>query len=703
MAVRAFGPALFLPLQRALSARQLRTPVTTKFITFATSSTASQARKFAPSSGSPAAVATANRLTSMAGQPATVDASMTATSALITPSVTSATALAMEKGEAEEGEIKKEVPKVGKRKRKDAATIGLRKELDLLSKKGDVAGALAFYDLHSAAGSFDFQQYNYNILLYLCAAAASGQVNMALKDGEPIPAPPEGGSLTTLRNGSSLAFSVPVSPELQSMAARRGLEILSRMRKDGIQINEAALTSAARLAAAQGEGEEAFSHVLEMERLGLGPRLRSYIPALNCFCKQGNAQRALVVDEQMQKVGVQAGEEELASLIGVCSRNSMAEKVYSLFDRVRKGFRGLNSTTVDTIEEWFKSEGAVRATREGGERVSETEMVEALKSKGGGWHGLGWIGRGAWKTERVHLSEKGVCKSCGQRLETIDLDPAETDIFANSLAKLAHERESRNSEFKRFEEWLEGCGPVSAIVDAANIGLCNQNFAGGGFNFRQLDNVVEAVRKMDPQKRIPLIIVHHKRTKDGPAAQPFAQSCIARWRKARALYTTPTGSNDDWYWLYAAVRHNALLVTNDEMRDHLFQLLGNDFFPRWKERHQVRYSFSGRGPSLHLPPPYSIVIQESPSGGLHIPKIQGDGDFLSQREWLCVTRPGQSQTESQVESQTASENISLNEEVKVMECKTGGEGTDRVRVEIVEHVTERKVDAELEICPDYQI
>jgi len=52
-----------------------------------------------------------------------------------------------------------------------------------------------------------------------------------------------------------------------------------------------------------------------------------------------------------------------------------------------------------------------------------------------------------------------------------------------------------------------------------------------------------------------------------------------------------------------------LLVTNDEMRDHLFQLLGTSFFPRWKEKHQVRLTFSKRGPTLHLPPPYSIVIQ----------------------------------------------------------------------------------------------
>ena len=41
------------------------------------------------------------------------------------------------------------------------------------------------------------------------------------------------------------------------------------------------------------------------------------------------------------------------------------------------------------------------------------------------------------------------------------------------------------------------------------------------------------------------------------------------------------------YWLYAAIKFKCLLVTNDEMRDHIFQLLGNDFFPKWKERHQV--------------------------------------------------------------------------------------------------------------------
>ena len=149
----------------------------------------------------------------------------------------------------------------------------------------------------------------------------------------------------------------------------------------------------------------------------------------------------------------------------------------------------------------------------------------------------------------------------------------------------------------------------------------------------QLDNVVRAVMRSSPQHARPLVVLHHKRTRDGPANAPVAKQILSRYWDASALYTTPTGSNDDWYWLYAAVRHGAQLVTNDEMRDHLFQLLGTDFFPKWKERHQVRYSFSPDGLQLHMPPPYSKVLQESAGGGWHFPEA---GDPT---RWLCVTRP----------------------------------------------------------------
>ncbi|KAK8966264.1 hypothetical protein KSP40_PGU009567 [Platanthera guangdongensis] len=141
---------------------------------------------------------------------------------------------------------------------------------------------------------------------------------------------------------------------------------------------------------------------------------------------------------------------------------------------------------------------------------------------------------------------------------------------------------------------------------------------------------------MSPSKKLPLVVLHCSRVRAGPADKPNNKRLLASWKKAGALYATPPGSNDDWYWLYAAVNCKSLVVTNDEMRDHLFALLGNNFFPRWKEKHQVRLTISS-GPTFHMPPSYSIIIQESERGSWHIPTHTGD-DIETPRQWVCANR-----------------------------------------------------------------
>ncbi|KAG4391660.1 hypothetical protein GLYMA_05G230102v4 [Glycine max] len=129
---------------------------------------------------------------------------------------------------------------------------------------------------------------------------------------------------------------------------------------------------------------------------------------------------------------------------------------------------------------------------------------------------------------------------------------------------------------------------------------------------QKINAVANEICQTLPSKKFPLIILHNKRSKGDKMDEPINRSLIDKWNNADALYATPSGSNDNWYWLYAAIKFRCLLVTNDEMRDHLFQLLGNDFFPKWKERHQVRFSFSDTGsPVFHMPPPCSVVIQVS--------------------------------------------------------------------------------------------
>jgi proteinaceous RNase P len=78
-----------------------------------------------------------------------------------------------------------------------------------------------------------------------------------------------------------------------------------------------------------------------------------------------------------------------------------------------------------------------------------------------------------------------------------------------------------------------------------------------------------------------------------------AEAIIARWQERGLVYRVPPGSNDDWYWLYAAVYSQAqpgndgrvALVSNDLMRDHHFAMLAPKDFLTWRERHQVRFRF----------------------------------------------------------------------------------------------------------------
>merc|ERR1711935_1225910 len=65
---------------------------------------------------------------------------------------------------------------------------------------------------------------------------------------------------------------------------------------------------------------------------------------------------------------------------------------------------------------------------------------------------------------------------------------------------------------------------------------------------------------------------------------------MSMW-ETNVLYKTPPGMNDDWFWMHAALKYKTLVVTNDEMRDHHFQMLAPKFFLRWKERHQIHFDF----------------------------------------------------------------------------------------------------------------
>ncbi|KAL2342532.1 hypothetical protein Fmac_003817 [Flemingia macrophylla] len=545
-------------------------------------------------------------------------------------------------------EVCERVKKKKKKKSKDSPEVKLKNDFDMCSKRGDVMGALSLYD-SAISEDVKLGQHHYTVLLYLCSSAAVGVVRPA-KSGSgartlnALVSSNEGFTESTYTtndryfevdanadlNSTHKDGILLVSEDVKRYALQRGFEVYENMRVDKVPMNEAALTAVARMAMSMGDGDMAFEMVRQMKDLGISPKLRSYGPALSTFCDNGELDKAFAVEKHMLEHGVYPEEPELEALLRVSIGAGNSDKVYYVLHKLRSSVRKVLPTTASLIVDWFKSK---QASRIGKRKWDKRLIMEATENNGGGWHGQGWLGKGKWNVVHTTIGKDGVCKCCGVHLTTIDLDPVETENFAKSVASLAMIRE-KGSNFQRFQKWLDYYGPFEAVVDAANVGLFGQ----GRFMPHKINAVANEIRQRLPLKKFPLIILHNKRIKGDKMDEPINRALIDKWNNANALYATPSGSNDDWYWLYAAIKFKCLLVTNDEMRDHLFQLLGNDFFPKWKERHQVRFSFSDTGsPVFHMPPPCSVVIQESEEGHWHVP-IEAELNDESERRWLCITR-----------------------------------------------------------------
>lgn len=181
-------------------------------------------------------------------------------------------------------------------------------------------------------------------------------------------------------------------------------------------------------------------------------RLRSYSPALHTYCKLKNIEKAFEVDEHMLAAGVQPEESELEALLKLTADAGLEDKVYPLLHRIRTTVRGLSPSTAGVVQQWFESSAGANAGKSNWNSLPSQETVKAAyESRGGGWHGLGWLGRGSWEVKPSELDANGVCQECGEQLVTIDIDPKETVMFAKSLSELACQREGKSNEFKKFQ------------------------------------------------------------------------------------------------------------------------------------------------------------------------------------------------------------------------------------------------------------
>jgi proteinaceous RNase P len=368
-----------------------------------------------------------------------------------------------------------------------------------------------------------------------------------------------------------------------------------------------------------GKLDEAFEHIRRAEANGIALKTRAYSSLLQGLCEHGDAERAHALLALMQgRVSTAPGEPDFIHMAALEVSRSDREGLEVQLRALHEAVSHLQPSSF----------GALHA------------VLDRPSS--------GYLARTAT------VDKDGVCSGCGAALPAPALSSEQRTQLRDAILCAAAERdESIRADLVRFDEWLRSrTTPSGYIIDGANVGYRNQNFEGGSFSFLQVDVARQELMRRECRAE-PLIVLpghyfddvvpNHSRCATGEHSVTTAErALLSGWVSAGALWRCPAGANDDWYWMLAAVEGGAhvRVLTNDEMRDHSFQMMLPRYFQRWKRRHTVKFDFS-HGAASGRPDPV-ITISEPEfvreihccASGWHFPS----GPDCS--SWLCAQRLG---------------------------------------------------------------
>lgn len=385
------------------------------------------------------------------------------------------------------------------------------------------------------------------------------------------------------------------------------MEIFADMKEHRLDVCEATFTMLIRVCCVDDAPGAGYALLPDMKARNLKLKLRTYAPLLHRRCARGDLVEALDLKDECAAEGVELTEAEHVALA-----------------RCRAAAPWVEDARADGILDDFAAE--VHAPSKGCWPACAA-MLAATK----GWESA---------VEGASVGADGTCGSCGNRLRSIDLSDDEISGMLAQIETLvpaidakfegrASESEQaalvgrRKTQWATYKAWLarQDDARYDCVIDGANVGYHNQNYAGAAdvVDFKQIDLVVKHC--IGTLGRRALLVLHARHLADDrlpPAARPIVRA----WREAKCLYSCGLRNNDDWYWLYAAVRGGAgtLLVSNDEMRDHHFGMLSARAFLVWKERHLTKFGLGAwrrdgsREVTIDAPPAFSLRSQRDTDG-----------------------------------------------------------------------------------------
>ena len=388
--------------------------------------------------------------------------------------------------------------------------------------------------------------------------------------------------------------------------------VKAHMASAGISPDESTLTLEVRALTQAGDIQQAIDALTAACISGdLTPKLRTFAPVLHALFERRDLRRASALLDHMADAGVEMGEEERVGFVVATAQADAADG------------KSAHLALVAQLRSLQLAHGTLTA---GSISRLQTALDAPARRERGGYARLATI------------DSDGVCSVSGARLNALPLETADRNAFCSALlgaaAALGPEL---GDDLRAFGDWVSA-RRFKFILDGANVGYRHQNFVGGTFSFGQVE-VARAALRAKAAGDEPLIVMPRRYLNDmrvpnhtnmrsadrhtlperWTAVTAADEELIRGWRSSGAMWSTPDGAQDDWYWMYATVLigAHARVLTTDKMRDHVFHIALGNWFERWRARHVMRFAFSHPGmdgrppPGLRLdePPAYSAEVQ----------------------------------------------------------------------------------------------
>jgi hypothetical protein len=149
----------------------------------------------------------------------------------------------------------------------------------------------------------------------------------------------------------------------------------------------------------------------------------------------------------------------------------------------------------------------------------------------------------------------------------------------NGVAITQNEKQIITDKWNDFEHILK-INKFDIVIDGANIGYVNSK-GSSDINVKFIQTTIQNIISKTSKK---VLLIMHQRHTSKIKTMNFDRKTSANL----VIYTTPNNINDDWFWLYASLYNKCRILTNDQSRDHAYNVSYQNEIKKWFANYQVK-------------------------------------------------------------------------------------------------------------------